>query len=538
MSEEAGEPPGADDHRDRRDMTTAEMYDHLMEARREHLDGNRPDDIAFQHDLGKLTARERVDYLLDEGTFEEVGRLAAPAPSTPETQDWTRDDAPFDGIVAGFGEVDGRPVAVAATDFTVKGGSIGHTGGVKMRRVGKHAVRRGIPFLMLHDGGGHRIQEGLDARTFAHAGDFMFQTQASGWVPQVSAIMGPGFAAATNYSAACDFVPIVEDTATMGVAGPALVEAALGTEFTKQELGGARFQTSETGMADLACADDEACLDAIRRYLSYVPTNAEEEPPVHDTDPPHEEARERLRTIIPNDTTKGYDVHAIIQGIVDQDSVFELKPTYARNLITAFARIDGQPVGVVANNPRIMAGTFDTPASDKASRFISTCDAFGLPLIFLADVPGVMPGPDAERQGIARHSGKVIYEINRATVPIVSVVMRRAYGFGYVLMAGGRETDLSLAWPTAEIAAMGIEGAVDIAYRREMERAADPDQRREELVRTFIDRTGAVRSVADMGLDAAIDPYETRDRIRGVLERTREEGREEWPPKKHSINPW
>lgn len=522
---------------DRRDLTTAELFEYLREARREHLDENRPDAVDAQHDLGKFTARERVNYLLDDGTFEEIGRLAAPAPSTPETQNWDRDDAPFDGIVTGFGEIDGRPVAVVATDFTVKGGSIGHTGGKKMRRTAEHAVRRGVPVLMLHDGGGHRIQEGLDARTFAHAGDFMFQTKASGWVPQVSAMMGPGFAAATNYAAACDFVPIVEGTATMGVAGPALVEAALGTEFTKEELGGARFQTSETGMADLAVPDDEACLDAVRRYLSYLPTNAGEDPPVENTDPPHEEDRERLRTIIPNDTRKGYDVHAVIEGIVDQDSVFELKPTYARNLVTAFARIDGRPVGVIANNPRIMAGTFDTPASDKASRFISTCDAFGLPLVFLADVPGVMPGPDAERQGIARHSGKVIYEINRATVPIVSVVMRRAYGFGYVLMAGGRKTDLSIAWPTAEIAAMGIEGAVDIAYRREVNQADDPEAKREELVRKFVDRTGAVRSVADLGIDVAIDPYETRDRIVGTLERARAEERENWPPKKHSINP-
>ncbi|MFB6171663.1 MAG: acyl-CoA carboxylase subunit beta [Haloarculaceae archaeon] len=525
------------ERRDRRDLTTAEMFEHLQAARREHLDENRPAAVESQHEQGKLTARERIDYLLDAGTFEEIGRLAAPAPSTPETQDWDRDDAPFDGIVAGFGEVDGRPVAVVATDFTIKGGSIGHTGGKKLRRTADQAVRRGVPFLMLHDGGGHRIQEGLDARTFAHAGDFMFQTKASGWVPQVSAMMGPGFAAATNYAAGCDFVPIVEGTATMGVAGPALVEAALGKEFTKQELGSAQFQTSETGMADLACADDEACLDAVKRYLSYLPTNASEDPPVERTDPPHEEDRERLRTIIPNDTRKGYDIHEVLAGIVDQDSVFEVKPTFARNVVTAFARIDGRPVGIVANNPRHLAGTFDTPASDKASRFISTCDAFGLPLVFLADVPGVLPGPDAERQGIARHSGKVIYEINRATVPIVSVVMRRAYGFGYVLMAGGRETDLSVAWPTAEISAMGIEGAVDIAYRREVEAADDPQAKREELVREFVGRTGAVRSVADLGVDAAIDPYETRDRITGALERARAEERDGWPPKKHSINP-
>lgn len=526
-----------DEAADRRELTTDELFDRLEAARREHLDENRPDAVAAQHDAGKLTARERIAYLLDDGSFDEVGRLAAPAPSTPETREWDRDDAPFDGVVTGFGEVAGRPVAVVATDFTVKGGSIGHTGGRKMRRVAELAVRRGVPLVMLHDGGGHRIQEGLDARTFAHAGDFMFQTKASGWVPQVSAMMGPGFAAATNYAAGCDFVPIVEDTATMGVAGPALVEAALGKSLSKEELGGARFQTAETGMADLACADDEACLDAVRRYLSYLPTNAGESPPRTESDPPHREQRERLRTIIPNDTRKAYDIHAVLRGVVDRDSLFELKPTYARNVVTAFARVEGRPVGVIANNPRHLAGTFDTPACDKASRFVSTCDAFGLPLVFLADVPGVMPGPDAERQGIARHSGKVIYEINRATVPMVSVVMRRAYGFGYVLMAGGRETDLSVVWPTAEICAMGIEGAVDIAYRREIERADDPAAKREALVREFVDRTGAVRAVADLGVDAAIDPARTREYVADTLDRARAEGREDWPPKKHTINP-
>jgi len=534
---ESGDDTSDDGAFDRRDLRTEELLERMHEAKRSVGDEQRPEAVASQHEAGKLTARERIDYLLDDGTFEEIGRLGAPAPSTPETADWDREDAPADGVVTGFGEIDGRPIGVVATDFTVKGGSLGHTGGKKMRRVGELAVRRGVPLVMLHDGGGHRIQEGLDARTFAHAGDFAFQTKLSGWAPQVSAMLGSGFAAPTNYAASCDFVPMVEGTSTMGVAGPALVEAALGQEFTKQELGGARFQTAETGMADLALEDDEACLDSIREYLSYLPTNAECDPPTTDPDPPTDEQRDVLRTIVPTDTTKGYDIHTVIEGVVDRGSFFELKPAYARNLVTGFARLDGQPIGIVANNPRIMAGTFDVPACDKAARFISTCDAFGLPLVFLTDVPGVMPGPDAERQGIARHSGKVIYELNRATVPLVTIVMRRAYGFGYVLMAGGVETELSAVWPTAEVCAMGVEGAVDIAYRREVEAADDPEARREELIRKFMNRTGAIRAVEELGVDAGIDPAHTRKRVLSAIERSPADHEESWPPKKHSINP-
>ena len=526
----------------REDREMERLVERVREAKEAVGDEGRPEAVEHQHDLGKLTARERVEYLCDADSFEEVGRLGAPHPTTPEVYDWEREDAPADGIITGIGDVDGRPVAVMATDFTVKGGSIGHTGGQKMARVADLAIERGLPFVMLHDGGGHRIQEGLDAGPFA-SGDGGFansQETMSGWVPTVAAIMGPGFAAATNFAAYCDFVPIVEGTATMGVAGPALVDAALGVDLSKEELGGADFQTAETGMADLACEDGEACLDAIKRYLSYLPGNAQEDPPATDGwEPPAPERTDGLAEVIPADTSKGFDVYEVIEGIVDRDSFFEKKPRYARNVVTGFARLEGQPVGVVANNPRIKAGTFDVPACDKASRFISLCDAFGLPLVFLMDVPGVLPGPDAERQGIARHSGKVLFEVNRATVPKISVVLRRGYGFGYVLMAGGRSTDneLTVVWPTAEVAAMGIEGAVDIIYRDEVEAADDPEKRRKELVREFINRTGAVRAVEGFGVDAAIDPMETRRWVVNTLDRSGTTHKETWPPKKHGINP-
>lgn len=528
------------DDEDRRDLGTEELRDRLQDAKQSVTDEARREALEKQRAANKLTARERIRYLCDEGSFREFGQLAAPAPSTPETVDWEREDAPADGIVTGIGEIDGRPVAVGATDFSVKGGSIGHTGGKKMRRVGELALRRGLPLVLLHDGGGHRIQEGLDARPYAHGGDFVFQTKLSGWAPQVSAMMGPGFAAPTNYAATSDFVPMVEDQGTMGVAGPSLVKAALGVDLSKAEIGGAQFQTSVTGMADVMYEDDEACLDGIKRFLSYLPRNAETAPPTNDRyDPPTDDAADALADVIPAETTRGYDIDTVIEGIVDRGSFFELKPLYAQNVVTGFARLEGEPVGVIANNPRIKAGTFDVPACDKASHFISMCDAFGLPLVFLMDVPGVLPGPDSEKQGIARHSGKVMFEMNRATVPKVSVVLRRGYGFGYVLMAGGRSTrnELTVVWPTAEIAAMGIEGAVDIAYRREIEAAENPAERREELVRKFTNRTGAIRAVEEFGVDAAIDPLETREWIVDAVVRSDTAYDEEWPPKKHGINP-
>jgi acetyl-CoA carboxylase carboxyltransferase component len=530
----------SDQSQDRRDLDTEELRERLREAKQAVIDEGREKAIDKQHEAGKLSARERITYLCDEGSFREFGQLAAPAPATPETVDWDREDAPADGIITGIGEIDSGPVAVGATDFTVKGGSIGHTGMQKIERIGELALKRGFPFVMLHDGGGHRIQEGLDARTFAHGGDFVFQTKLSGWAPQVSAMMGPGFAAATNFAATCDFIPMVEDQSTMGVAGPPLVKAALGADLSQEEIGGAAFQTGSTGMADIAYEDDRACLDGIKAFLSYLPQNANEELPTETQyTPPSREAGEKLANIIPTNPKRGYDIYTVIEGLVDQQSFFELKPAYARNIVTGFARMEGQPIGVVANNPRIKAGTFDVAACDKSSHFISMCDAFGLPLVFLMDIPGTLPGPDSEEEGIARHSGKVMFEINRATVPKVSVVLRRGYGFGYVLMAGGRSTDneLTVVWPTAEIAAMGIQGAVDIAYDQEIEQADDPEQRREELIQKFINRTGATRAVADFGVDAAIDPLETRDWIVDMIVRSGTPHEDSWPPKKHGINP-
>lgn len=504
-------------------------------------DDKRTDAVEYQHSLGKLTARERISYLLDTGSFEEIGRLAAPMPTTPETVDWDRDDAPADGVITGFGTIDGRSVALFATDFTVKGGSIGHAGGRKIERVTSRALDRGLPLIMLHDGGGHRIQEGLDAAPFARGdnGFTALQTALSGWVPLISAMMGPGFAASTNFAALSDFVPIVENTGAMGVAGPSLVESALGVEGTKQELGGSEFHTVETGMADLECDDDEACLDAIKQYLSYLPQNARRDPPKENGGSPGSAAAEQLADIVPENPRKSFDIYTVVEGVVDNGSLFEVKPRFARNIVTTFARLDGQPIGVIANDPRFKAGTIDTAASETAAHFASVCDAFDLPIVTLADVPGVLPGPDSEREGVARHSAKLPFELARATVPIANVVLRRGYGYGYVAMGGGRSIDseLTVLWPTAELAAMGIEGAVEIAYEDTIEAADDPMAKREALVEQFRDRTDAVRAAARVGIDGVIQPERTRERLISAFNRSEESLSETWPPKKHPINP-
>ncbi len=522
---------------------TERLLERIRDARRRVSDEARQDAIKQQHENGKLTARERIEYLVDDGSFQEVGRLASPEPTTPETQDWTREDAPADGLITGTAEIQNRPAAIVGSDFTVLGGSIGHMGFRKFERVAELALENGYPLILLHDGGGHRIQEGLDARTYARTDGQLFtlMQRMSGWVPIVSAMMGPGFAAPTNFAALSDFVPMVDGTSTLGVAGPSLVKAALGVDITQNELGGAQFHTQETGMADIKCRDDSTCLDAIQRFLSYLPSNASSSVPMlEDTDPPPQERAQSLLDYLPLDTKRGYDISVIIEGIIDRDSLFELKPKFAQNIVTGFVRFDGKPVGIVANNPKFKAGTIDAAASTKAARFISLCDAFGLPILWLIDCPGVLPGHDSEQQGIARRSGKLLYEITRATVPTLSIILRRGYGFGYVVMGGGRigNAELSVAWPTAEVAAMSIEGAVDIAYKDQIAEAENPETERKDLIHKFRERTGPLRAAAGMGIDAVIDPSDTREHIITTLERSEETSHQQDPPKKHGINPW
>lgn len=525
----------------RRRLESEELLERVKEEKRKVADEGRPDAVEQMHANDALTARERVTYLCDNGSFDEIGQLAAPGPSTPETVDWDRHDAPADGIVTGIGEIDGRPVAVGSFDFTVKGGSIGHTGFTKLRRILDLARDNGYPVVVLHEGGGHRIQEGLDARPIAHGdyqGTFDMLAKLSGYVPLVSGIMGAGFAGPTNYASLCDYVPIVEGRGNMGMAGPEIVKAALGKDISKDDYD-ARFHTVETGMAHASFETDEECLDSIRTFLSYLPRNATESPPkTNDQTPPPQSKVENLLDVVPPDPKKGYDTHDVIDGIVDKGSFFELQEKFAQNIIVGFARIDGHSVGIVANNPRIKAGTIDVDVTSKGPRFISMCDAYDVPIVFFSDIPGFLPGPDQERRGLARHAGKFLYELGRATTPIINVTMRRGYGFGYLAMAGGRNANqLKLVWPTTEIAGMSIEGAVSLVYRDEIQNAEDPDAKRQELINEFTSRTGPLRATEDMGVDAAVDPRDTREIITHVLERTEQVDVDKLPPKKHGIPP-
>lgn len=483
------------------------------------LDAARPAAVARQHALGKMTARERIVALCDPDGFEELGALVEPGRHTMDTEGL---EAPGDGVVTGFGQIGGRPAGIAAFDFTIVGGSNGERGEYKMLRLMDQCLQHGHPLVMLLDGGGHRIQEGLDSSHFAR-GTTLFQRFAdlSGWVPVVAAMMGPGFAGPSNFAALADFVVMVEGTSTMGIAGPALVEAATGQKLDKETLGSPAFQAGVAGIADLVAADDRAALAAIRDYLGFLPSNAGLAPPRDACADPPGRREEHLAGIVPANPRRAYDMRRVVSAIVDAGSGFEVRPAFAQNLLTVMARLGGQPVGIVANQPLHMAGTLTAAACEKGAHFVSLCDAFGLPLVYLIDVPGFMVGPAAEESGLARRSGRLLFELGQATVPRFSVVLRKGYGLAYIAMAGGRsfDADLALAWPSAEICAMSVEGAVDVAYRKELAAASDPGQARADRIARFRQQLGPLRAAEANGIDDVIDPRDTRGRLIAALRR-------------------
>ncbi len=491
-----------------------------LQAAREALgDAARAQAVARQRAAGKLTARERIALLADAGSFQEIGAFIEPKRDTFDTGDL---QAPADGVVTGYARIDGRPVCLASFDYTVLGGSNGRVGGHKLEKLADQALEHGLPFVMLLDGGGHRIQEGLDSRHFAEGFPFFTtMVQLSGWVPVVAAIMGPGFAGPSNFAGLADFVVMVRGTSTMGIAGPALVKAGTGEIVDKDELGGAQAQADRYGIADLAADSDAQALAAIRGYLSYLPANAGEPAPVRACDDPAQRRDESLLAAVPGNSRRAYDVRKVVAAIVDRDSVFEIKPTYAKNLVTCFARLDGRPVGIVANQPLHLAGTLDAPACEKGAHFVSICDAFGLPLVYLIDLPGFMLGSGAERSGLARRSARLLFELGQASVTRMSVVLRKGYGLGYIAMCGGRsfDADLCVAWPTAEICAMSVEGAVDVAYQKQVAAAEDPAARRAELIGRFREQLGAMHAAGHFGIDDVIDPRDTRPLLIATLQR-------------------
>ncbi|HMN78655.1 MAG TPA: carboxyl transferase domain-containing protein [Burkholderiaceae bacterium] len=512
--------------------------DALTRARFALSDAGRAAAIARQHAAGKLSARERIARLTDAGSFHEIGGFIEPKRDTFDTDGL---QAPADGVVTGHATIDGRPACVAAFDYTVLGGSNGRIGGHKLERLAAHALEHGCPLVLLLDGGGHRIQEGLDSRHFAEGSTF-FQTMAllSGWVPTVAVMMGPGFAGPSNFAGLADFVVMVRGTSTMGIAGPALVKAATGEEVDKETLGGAATQVDRHGVADLAAADDDEALRLVRRYLGYLPSHAQQPAPVVATGDDAARRDESLLTVIPQNRRRAYDIRKVIGAIADAGTVFEIKPTYAKNLVTAFVRFDGRPAGIVANQPLHIAGALDAPACEKGAHFVSLCDAFGLPLVYLIDLPGFLLGSGAERSSLARRSARLLFELGQASVTRISVVLRKGYGLGYIAMCGGRsfDADLCVAWPTAEICAMSVEGAVDVAYQRQVAAAADPAARRAELIGRFGEQLGAIHAAAHFGIDDAIDPRDTRPLIIATLQRCGVRKRHlRQPARHHGISP-
>ncbi|MDP6270739.1 MAG: carboxyl transferase domain-containing protein, partial [Alphaproteobacteria bacterium] len=481
--------------------SSRDLLEKIEAARAQVMDEARPEAVAKRRSQGLATARERIAGLVDAGSFREIGSLVEPDRDNELNRDLV---APADGAITGRGMLEGREACLVAHDYTVHGGSVGGAGDRKMRRLLYWAADRGLPLVMLLEGGGHRIQDGMNSAHFAAASPvFNDLARLSGWVPNVAAIMGQGFAGPTNFAALADFVVMIRGKSTMGMAGPALVKAGTGEEISKEDLGGAKRQADQQGIADLAVETEEECYAAIRNFLSYLPQNATQPPPIRSCDDPAERRDEILLDLVPADSRKVYDVRKVIEVIADRDSVFEIKPKYARNIVTCFARLAGRPVGFVANQPLRKGGILDSPASEKVAHFIAVCDAFGLPLVSLIDIPGFAIGSPAELSGLGRRSGRLMFEMGIATVPLVSIVLRKGYGGGYYAMAGGRafDADAAFAWPTAEICAMSIEGAVDVAYKRDYQAAADPAAARQAMIERIKSQTGATLAARDFGID-------------------------------------
>jgi acetyl-CoA/propionyl-CoA carboxylase carboxyl transferase subunit len=511
-----------------------DRIEELRERRREAALGGGEERIASQHEKGKLTARERVDYLLDDDTFREFDRFR-----THRTHKFGMEErqVPGDGVVTGYGEVDGRTVFVFAHDFTVFGGSLGEVFAEKVCKVMDRAMEVGAPIVGLNDSAGARIQEGVGS--LAGFGEvFHRNQQASGVVPQISAIMGPCAGGAVYSPAITDFTLMVKDTSHMFITGPDVIETVTGEEVSFEELGGAVTHAGTSGVAHFATESEEEALDAVRRLLSYLPSNNVEDPPrVEPWDDP-ERADEELESVVPDQPRKPYDVLEVVRRVVDTDSFFEVHENFAKNVVVGFARLDGRSVGVVGNQPRVNAGTLDIEASEKATRFVRTCDAFNVPILTFVDVPGFMPGTDQEHDGIIRHGAKLLYAYSEATVPLLTVITRKAYGGAYDVMASKHlGADVNYAWPTAEIAVMGPQGAVNILYDDELDAASDPEARREELVEEYREEFANPYTAADRGfLDDVIEPTETRARLvddLGVLASKRQDG----PEKKHGNIP-
>jgi len=502
----------------------------LKKLRESTLDAARPHALEKQRALGKLTARERNDLLFDRGTFFEYGQLTR-APNIPEKE------TPADGVIIGAGQVDGRPVAVINYDFTVLGGSQGLINHAKTDHIHKIAAEQSIPIVYLLDGGGSRAHD-LDAYGYFFIEMWYDQVRLSGWVPMVAAALGPCYAGHANIAGLCDFVTMNEKTASIGVGGTHLVRASLALDITPLELGGAQIHDPISGVADQTARSDEEAIAQIKEFLSFFPMNAGRQPPTVPGDDPVDRREEMLLNLVPIEHNRGYDMYRVIRAFVDHGRLFDIKPNWARNIITCLARLDGRPVGIVANQPLYMAGVIDTPASEKMAHFVEMCDAFNLPLILLADVPGFMVGPEHEKTGLVRRSMKTLFALGHCSVPVISIVIRKSFGMGgYVMGSRGFRPNLLLGWPTAEMGGMGLGGAVEIMHRRRIAEAEDPEGLREQLVEELRAKMRAIPTARNYGFDDVIDPRETRPTLIRALKLLRTKD-PHLPPKKHGINPF
>lgn len=526
-------------------MNMSERVEELSKLRAEKEKMGGAERIERQKAKGKLDARARLGLLFDPGTFSEFGALAASNGNLQEEEEAGK-PSPADGVITGTGEIDGRPVAAAIYDFSVFGGSIGEVGERKVTRLRDLALKSRIPMVWLVDSAGARLDAsaGIDPRRIAMFADtgYLFREQVvmSGVVPQVAAMVGPGAAGTAYIPGLADFVPMVKGTSSIAIGGPYLVESVVGEKVSEEELGGSKVHNELSGVADAEYPDDASCIAAVREYLSFFPSHCEAKPPRKPTTDPADRRDEDLLKVVPASARAAFDMHKVILSLVDDRKFFAIKPRWARNMITGLARIDGYPIGIVANNSMFYGGVLDVNTSDKAARFINLCDAFNIPLLFLQDVPGFMVGTKVEQQGIIRHGAKMLYAVSSATVPKFTVVVRKGYGAGYYVMNGrAYEPDLLVAWPGAEIGVMGPEGIVSIAARKLLQGAESPEAAKamkEELAAGLRQHISIYRTAAMGMVDDVVDPRDTRLLLARALKRT-ENKHVERPYRKREVSP-
>jgi propionyl-CoA carboxylase beta chain len=515
-------------------MDHAERLKELADKNRLAEEGGGAARLKKQHEAGKLTARERIEFLLDPGTFVEMDRLV-----THRCTDFGMAGKKVygDGVVTGYGKVDGRSVFVFAQDFTVFGGSLSEEYARKICKIMDLAMKNGCPVVGLNDSGGARIQEGV-ASLAGYADIFLRNTLASGVVPQISAILGPCAGGAVYSPAITDFIFMVRKSSYMFVTGPDVIKAVTHEAVTMEKLGGAQTHNETSGVAHFAFENDEQCLLGIRELLSFLPPNNMEDPPIRPTADPADRADERLDAVVPDNPNLPYDIKDLFTLVVDDGHFFEVQPHYARNLVVGFARLGGRPVGIVANQPAHLAGCLDIDASLKGARFVRFCDAFNVPLVTFEDVPGFLPGTNQEFGGIIKHGAKLLFAFAEATVPKLTVITRKAYGGAYCVMASKHiRTDFNFAYPTAEIAVMGAQGAVNILYREQLSGAAAPEDERRRLIGEYEEKFASPYAAAERGfIDEVIPPRLTRPRLIRALELL-ENKVDQTPAKKHGNIP-